>query len=244
VKNRHKIFGTGLCITGIVFTPVSYFIIKSIPLTATGISVILIGITSVVLVYRHPSLSSEFYQLMLQTGLENTTVFLEYLGISNKVIYIPSAMGDGHRQALIPLESDIDMIIAKEKIPERFIIKYGQNPQSRAIAITTPGSISIDWFETIPGPTADEIEAAITYILAEVLDIADSASVILVDDRVYVAVSNPKPVFVDTWYCQCMGSPIASIIAAISSEALGKPIKISEESIEKKLNTITLEVLS
>jgi len=181
---------------------------------------------------------------MLQTGLENTAVFLEYLGISNKVIYIPSAMGDGHRQALIPLEGDIDLMVVKEKIPERLIVKYGQNFQSRAIAVTTPGSISIDRFETIPGPTADEIEAVITYILVEVLDIADSASVILINDRIYVVVSNPKPVFENTWYCQCMGSPIASIIAAISSEALGKPIRISEENIEKKSSTITLEVLS
>lgn len=244
VKNRQKILGIGLCITGIIFTPVSYFIIRSIPLTATGISVMLIGITSMVLVYRHPSLSYEFYQLILQTGLENTAAFLEYLGISNKVIYIPSTMGDGHRQALIPLEGDIDLKVVKEKIPERLIVRYGQNSQGRAIAVTTPGSISIDRFETIPGPTADEIEAAITYILAEVLDIADSASVILGNDRIYVAVSNPKLVFEDTWYCQCMGSPIASIIAAISSEALGKPIKIYEENIEKKSSTITLEVLS
>jgi hypothetical protein len=96
----------------------------------------------------------------------------------------------------------------------------------------------------IPGPTADEIEAAITYILSEVLDIADSASVILVNDRIYVSVSNPKLMIEDTWYWQCLGSPIASIIAAISSEALGKPIKISEENFEKKLSTITLEVLT
>ncbi len=135
------------------------------------------------------------------------------------------------------------MNLVKEKIPDRFIVRYGQNPEDRAISVTTPGSINIDRFETIPGPIADEIETAINYILSELLDIADSASVILVDDKVYVAVSSPKLVFEDTWYYQCMGSPIASIIAAISSEAFGRPIRISEENLEKKLSTITLEVL-
>jgi len=243
VRNRYKILGIGLCIAGVVFTPVSYFVIDSIPLTAIGISAIMIGMTCVVLIYTHSSLSPKVYQLMLVTGLENTAVLLEGLGLSDKAIYLPSTMGNGYQQALIPLVSGEDMNLVKEKIPDRFIVKYGQNPEDRAISVTTPGGINIDRFETIPGPTADEIETAINYILSEVLDIADSASVILVDDKVYIAVSNPKLLFEDTWYYQCVGSPIASIIAAISSEALGKPIRISEENLENKLSTITLEVL-
>jgi hypothetical protein len=243
VKNRYTVLGIVFCITGIIFTPVSYFIIRSIPLTATGISVTLIGITSLVLACRQQSVSSGFYQLVLQTGLENTAIFLECLGVSNKAVYIPSAMGDGHRNALIPVD-DMDMSRIKETIPERYIVKHWQKDKGKAIAITTPGSISIDRFETIPGPTADEMEESITFMLSEVLDIADSASVILVNDRIYVAVSNPKLVFEDTWYCHCIGSPIASIIASISSEALGRPIKIYEENYEKQSSTITLEVLS
>lgn len=131
----------------------------------------------------------------------------------------------------------------KEKILNRFLVQYGRDPEDRAFSVTTPGSINIDRFETIPGPNADEIESAINYILSELLNIADSASVILVEERVYAAVSNPKMVFDDTRYCQCMGSLIASIIAAISSEALGRPIRIFEENHENKLSTITLEVL-
>ncbi|MFC1946512.1 hypothetical protein ACFLXY_01180 [Chloroflexota bacterium] len=243
MRNRYKILGIGLCIAGVVFTPVSYFVIDSIPLTAIGISSIMIGMTCVVLIYTHSSLSPNVYQLMLKTGLENTAVLLEGLRLSDKTIYLPSTMGNGYQQALIPIVSGEDMDLVKEIIPDRFIVRYGQNPEDRAISVITPGSINIDRFETIPGPTADEIEVAINFILSKMLDIVDSASVILVDDKVYVAVSNPKLVFENTWYYQCMGSPIASIIAAVSSEALGKPIRISEENLEKKLSTITLEVL-
>lgn len=243
MKNRYKILGIGLCVTGIIIGPVSYFVISSVPLTAVGISALMIGVTCIVLAYTQPSLSPEVYQLMLKTGLENTSTLIEGLGLSDKAVYMPSTMGNRRQQAIIPLVSGVDMNWVKEKIPNRFIVKYGKKSEDRAISITTPGSISIDRFESIPGPTADEIETAINYILSEVLNIADSASVILIGDRVYVAVSNPKLVYEDTLYCQCMGSPIASIIAAISSEALRKPIRIFEENSEKGLSTITLEVL-
>ena len=241
MKNRYRILGTGLCITGLIVAPVSYFVIGSVPLTAVGISAIMIGMTCSILSCTQPSLSPEVYQLMLKTGLENTAVLLEGLGLSNKAVYIPSTMGNGYQQAVIPLTGITDLV--KGKIPDSYIVKYGHNSEGSGIAVATPGSISIDRFETIPGPTADEIETAVNYILSDVLDIADSASVIMVEDRVYVAVSNPKLIFEDTWYCQCMGSPIASIIAAVSSEALSRPVRISEENSEKKLSTITLEVL-
>ncbi|UCC16701.1 MAG: hypothetical protein JSU58_10110, partial [Dehalococcoidales bacterium] len=230
MKNRFTILAIGLCIAGVVFTPVSYFVIDSIPLTAIGISVIIVGITCVILDYANTLLSPKFYQLILNTGLENTATLLEGLGLSDKAVYLPSSMGDGYQQALIPLGGGVDMNLVKELIPNRMIVQYGKNPEDRAISVITPGSINIDRIETIPGPTAGEIETTINYILSEVLEIADSASVILVDDKVYVAVSNPKLVFENIYYYRCMGSPIASIIAAISSEALGRPVLISEEN--------------
>lgn len=176
--------------------------------------------------------------------MENTAALIEGLGLSSKAIYMPSIMRDGDQQALIPLEKNENFSSIKEILPDRLIVRYGQNPDDLAISVTTPGSISLDWYETIPGPSAGEIEFTINHVLSEVVKIADSASVILADDRIYIAVSNPKPVFEDTWYYQCMGSPIASIIAAVSSEALGKPVRIFEEDFEKTLSTITLEVLS
>ena len=243
MKNRYRILGTGLCSAGVIIAPVSYFVIDSVPFASIGISALLIGITCLVLDYSHPSLSPEGYQLLLRTGLENTSTLLEGLGLSSKAVYIPSTMGDGYQQSLIPLVGDDELNLLQEKIPEKLIVPYGKNPGDRAISVTTPGSINVNRFETIPGPTADEIEIAVNNILTGVLDIADSASVILAGNRVYVTVSNPKLVFEDTWYYRCMGSPIASIIAAISSEALERPIRISDENFEKKLTTITLEVL-
>jgi len=137
-----------------------------------------------------------------------------------------------------------DIQQVKEKIPGRLIVRYGADPDSMAIAVTTPGSINIDMLEAKPGPTSGEIEAAATYILTGVLDIANSVSVSMVDAQVNIEVGGARLPYEDIWYYRCLGSPIASIMAAISSEALDKPVRIKEESYSKGKSRITLEVLS
>ena len=184
--------GLGLCVAGAIFAPISYFVINSVPLTAAGISAIMIGFTCIALANARPYISPEASQLMLQTGMENTAALLEELGIRNKAVYLPSKMRDGHPQALIPLTDGGSIQWIKEKIPGRLIVRYGLNPDEMAIAVTTPGSMNIDMLETRPGPTSGEIEAAANYILTGVLDIANSVAVNLADDSVNVEVSGPR----------------------------------------------------
>ncbi len=243
MKNRYRILGLGLCLVGAVFGPISYFIVDSVPLTIVGISAIMIGITSVALANTRPYLSPEASQLILKTGMENTGALLEELGLRNRAIYLPSSMRNGTPQALIPLSEHTDITWVSEKIPGRLIVRYGVNPEDVAIAVTTPGSIDIGMLETIPGPNASEIESAATYILSGVLDIADSVTVNLVNSRIEAEVSRPKLHYEEIWYYRCMGSPIASIIAAISSEALNKPVRILEENVSKGKSRVLLEVL-
>ncbi len=222
----------------------SYFILNSVPLTAVGISTIVVGFVCIALSNTRPYVSPEACQLMLKTGMENTAALLEELGIRSKAIYLPSTMRDGHPQALVPLVEDREIQLVKNKIPGRVIVRYGLNPDDMAIAVTTPGSINIDMLETKPGPTSDEIEAAATYILMGVLDIASSVTVNLSDSQVDVEVRGSRLHYEDIWYYRCLGSPIASIVAAISSEALGKPVRIREESYSQGKTSIVLEVLS
>ena len=244
MSNPYRILGLGLCLAGTVFAPMAYFIINSVPLTAIGISVIILGFVSIALANTQSYISPQACELILKTGMENTAALLEELGIVSKAIYLPSVMRDGHPQALIPLVEDREIKLIKGKIPGRLIVRYGVNPEDMAIAVATPGSINIDMLEAKPGPTAGEIEAATTYILVGVLDIAKSITVNLTDVRVNVEVNGSKLHYEDIWYYRCLGSPIASVVAAISSEALEKPIRIQEESYNKGKTSIVLEVLS
>lgn len=244
MSNPYRILGLGLSLAGAIFTPVSFFIIESISLTAVGISAIMLGFVSVVLSNTRPYISPEACQLILRTGMENTAALLEELGLRTKAIYLPSTMRDGHPQAVIPITEGEDIQWVKKKIPGRLIIRYGANPDDVAIAVTTPGSINIGLLETRPGPTSDEIEAAATYILTGILDIANSVTVHLANSRIDVKISDSRLHYEDIWYYRCLGSPSASIVAAISSEALQKPVRIKEESYNKGKSRIVLEVLS
>jgi hypothetical protein len=243
LNNPYRLLGIVLAAAGAVLAPVFYFIVGSIPLTATGMSAVIIGLTCVLLAKAQPYISPEACQMLLKTGMENTAALLEELGIKSKAIYLPSILRNGHPQALIPLVENGDIRDIQEKMPGRLIVRFGSHPEDMGIAVTTPGSINIDMLESKPGPTAGEIESALTYLLTGVLDIASAVAVHIADSRVDVEVSGAKMGYEDIWYYRCLGSPIASIAAAVCSEALGKPIRITEESYSKGKGRIALEVL-
>lgn len=223
---------------------ISYFTVNSVPITAVGVSTIMIGLTCIGIANVRPYISSEDSELILETGMEITTEMLEELGLRSKAVYLPSTMRDGYPQALIPLVQDKEIQLVKSKIPGRLIVKYGANPDDIAIAVTTPGSKIINILEGRPGPISSEIEAAVTDILIGVLDIANSVAVNLTGAQVDVEISGPRLHYQDIRYYRCLGSPIASIVAAISSEALQKPVRIRGESHSQGKSRIMLEVLS
>ncbi len=235
--------GISLCVAGVIFAPVSYFIISSVPFAATGISAIMVGFACIALANSRPYLSPEACQLILRTGMENTSALIEELGLTSKAIYLPSTARAGRPQALIPVGDETQVEWVKEEIPGRLIVRYGSKPDEMAIAVATPGSINVDMLETKPGPTADEIQQAVSYLLIGVLDVARSVNVVLTDGLVQVDVTGARLRYEDAWYYRCMGSPIASIVAAVSCEALGKAVRIKEESLDHGKGRIVLEVL-
>jgi hypothetical protein len=243
INNPYRLLGIGLAIAGALFAPVAYFIMNSIPITAIALSSIMMGFTSFALSTTLSPISPEASQMILETGMENIAALLEELGLSNKAIYIPSSMRIGNAQALIPLGGNIDIQRINRKIPKRLIVRYGDNPGDMAIAVTAPGGTSIGKLEIKPGPTATEIEQAITYVLTGLLDIADSVTVRPNDRGLQIEVNRPKLHYDNIWYYRCMGSPIASIAASIASDGLGKPVIIEEESYQKKKSIIQLGVL-
>jgi hypothetical protein len=245
MRQPYRMLGLILLMAGVIFAPVCYFIIDSTALTSVGITMLILGLTCVALANTRPYISPEASQVMLKTGMENTAALLEELGLRNKAIYLPSYLRDGRPQAIIPLV-DVDGHLSEIRgtIPGRLVVRYGSGPDDMAIAVTTPGSINLEMLETPPGTTTTELESAISYILTGVLDIAASVSVSLQDNLVSVDVRNPRLHWENIWYYRALGSPLASIAAAICCEGLGKPIRIDKETSTKGKTHIELEVLA
>ena len=242
-KNPYRVLGIVLAVTGAMLSPVFYFIIGSPPLTATAISAVILGFTCIAIANSRPYLSPEAAQMLLKTGMENTTALLEELGLQNKATYLPSTSKSQSR-AIIPLVDNTGNNIIAENIPKRLIVRFGPNSEDMAIAVTTPGNVSIELLETKPGPTAEEMETAMNYLLTGVLDIAHNVSEQIIDSKVEVKINAPKMSYENIWYYKCLGSPIASIIAAVAAEALNKPLRIAEEQYQKNEGVIILEILT
>jgi hypothetical protein len=242
--NPYRVYGLILAVTGAILIPVFYFMIGSTPLTAVALSTVILGLTAIFLANARPYISPETCRVLLRTGMENTAALLEELGVRTKAVYLPSTLRNGHPQALVPLSADIDAGKIKNQLPGRLIVRYGSDSEEMALAVTTVGSLNIAMLENKPGPTADEIESSLNYLLTGVLDIARGVNVKLNGARIEVKVSGARMAYENIWYYQCLGSPLASIAASVCCEALGQPVRILEEKNHRQDSTILIEVLS
>ncbi len=244
MNNPYRVLGLVLAIAGAVLAPIFYCLVNAVPLTAVALSMVMLGLTSALLANARPYISPSACQTLLRVGMENTAALLEELGVRSKAVYLPSSLRDGHPQALVPLAAGADIGRIREKLPGRLIVRYGTEAGAMAIAVTTAGGVNVEMLPDKPGPNADDIEGALNYILTGVLDIASGSRVEMVDSRVSVEINRPHLKFENAWYQECLGSPVGSIAAAVTSEALGKPVRIREESSANGNSRVELEVLA
>jgi len=146
-------------------------------------------------------------------------------------------------QALIPLRSNPAYPQLNKSLPRRLIVKYGANPEDIGLLITTPGSASLSLLEGKPGSSLEGLESALLAVLIGAMDLADSVRVVMDGEKMRVEVSNPRMESRNILLYQCLGSPVASIVASIIAEALGKPLFIDSEEYKKGKDIVELKVL-
>jgi hypothetical protein len=244
MPNVYYFLGIPLAIVGGCLAPLSYYFLESIPLTATGISILILGLTVISLAEAEPKAASEACRTLIDTAMKHNAPALKKLDTKNKAIYLPRKMTNGYSHAIIPLDGqnnfhELLTASSSHRIPEN-----SPHLEEGALVLTTTGNISLGLLNRKPGNSTMEIRLAMQHILVEVLDMATGASVDLQDSRLNIEVTGARVMDKDPVINQCLGSPIASIAAAISSEALEKPVRILEESCQKKTSKIVIEVLS
>ncbi|MDO8716290.1 MAG: hypothetical protein Q7J73_05730 [Dehalococcoidales bacterium] len=243
-SNPYIRLGLVLTLSGAVLAPVFYFVVVSVPLTALALSAIILGLVSSMLGNARPDITPEASRMMLQTGVENIAALLEELGLTARAVYLPSPESGGRPKALIPLKEDGVLPGIGQAIPDRLIARYGPNLDNMCLAVTTPGSVSLDGIAVTRGGGPDQIESALNQILVGVMDLADSVSLHVVEQHLLVDVAKPKLKYENIWYYRCLGSPLASVVATVASQALAQAVRIKSETETGKNNTrIELEIL-
>ncbi len=243
MPNTYHYLGISLAIAGGCLAPLSYFALNSVSLTATGISTLILGLTAVSLARNESEAASEACRTLIDTTTKNNAPVLEKLDIKNKAIYLPRKMTNGNSYAIIPIDgqNNLQGIFAGSR--SHRILENGPYLEEGALVVTTPGNVSLGLLPNKPGNSTADIKSAIQHLLVEVLDMASGAKVDHQDSRLNIEVTGTQLFKKDQPVYQCLGSPIASIAAAVSSEALEKPVRILEESSKKKTSKIVIEVL-
>ena len=243
MKNRLLVLGIILVILGLGLAS-TYYYRSPASITAVGLSTAILGLTCIFLSGDKTPVYTETWRIMMKTGIENTSELLAELDIKNKAIYLPRDMRGGHHHALMPLTDDNSLRKIKDSFPGHLIIRSLPGAEMIAIAVTTPGNISLDMLPQSPGPTAGEIQKSVTYILTRMMESVPAVKVDLKDSRINIEVRGSKLDFENALFYECLGSPIASVAAAVSSEALLKPVRIINENNDKSSQKIQLEVLN
>jgi len=242
-KNPYTWTGLTLLITGILLSLSSHFILLVIWLTALGVAMMVLALIFLALGSTIPKLPPEFSALLLETGIDNIAAMIEELGVRSKGIYLPSSLTSGRPQALIPLHTNIAYPPEIAALPQRLIVRYGAKADDIGLLVTTPGTVAVSMLDSAPGPTATELESALTSLLTGKLGVADGTKIFLNENHIRAEISNPSIENKTDWSHQCLGGPLASIVASVAAEAWNRPVTIMQEEQNRKHCSIDLEVL-
>ena len=241
-KNPYIWAGFGLLIAGSLIALSAYFIFHLVWLTALGICMLIISFILLALGRTIPKLPPEVCTLLLETGIDNMATIVEELGIRTKAVYLPSSLNGGRPQALIPLHANPSLPLITEPLPHRFITRYGTNPDDVGLLFSTVGSTAVGMLESKPGATQVEFESALTSLFTGILGVADRTTVVCDENHIKVEIHNPRIEDKATWCHQCLGGPLASVVASVAAEAWDRPVTIKQEKHLKGRYFVELEV--
>lgn len=242
-RNPYVWAGFGLLIAGGLISATAYFVFNVVWLTALGIAMLILSFICLALGRTIPKLSPEVSALFLETGNENLASLIEELGIKAKAVYLPSSLAHGRPKALIPLHSNPALPAITDTLPERLIVKYGPGADDVGLLVTTPGSTAVGMLESVPESTLPNLEAALTSLLRGVLGIADGTTVLSNGDGILVEVRNVRLESRPTSTHATVGGPLASIVASVAAEVLGKPVVIRQDEKRGTRQSVTLTIV-
>jgi hypothetical protein len=243
IRGSYTLFGACLILAGAILSYVSHIILRSTPITALGLSTMLLGAVSLAVGRGQPKIPPNASAILLESSLENLSAIIEELGLRSKAVYLPSSMTSGKPKALIPLHLNPNPPNLKVPLPKRLIVKYGPNPEDMGLLITTPGSAITEMLRSKPSPTLGDLESALSSVLAGLTGLADAVKATVSNQKITVEVSNPHLEHKSMWVNDCLGSPMASIVASTAAEVLDKPVIINREEPRKGKSIIELTIL-
>lgn len=211
---------------------------------ALGICMLILSLIIIALGKAVPKLPPEVCGLLLETGIDNIATLIEEIGIKTKAIYLPSSLTSDRPRAFIPLHSNSSKPEITKALPQRLIARYGASPEDIGLLVSTIGSTATGMLESKPGATPDELESALTSLFSGRLGVADGTRVSCHNNHIKVEINKLRIENGASWSHQCLGGPLATVVASIAAEAWDKPVTIKQEEQLNGKYYVELEVIS
>ncbi len=234
--------GLSLLLGGVFAAPVFFFVANSVPLTALALSAVLLGTIAIFLDRSLPQVPPRAAQLLLESGLANLSGLLEETGVSAPAVYLPSTLTEGLPRALIPLSSHGQRPTASQISSQRLIVEFGPHPDDVGLLVSTPGGGALSLLDERVGSTSAELESTLTKLLVGAFDIARSVQVNQENGFVTVRVAGIRLSTGDLWVHRILGTPVASVAAAVVAEGRKAPVTVESEARTKDVVTVRLAV--
>ena len=230
--------GIALIILGAGLIIIGYLVLDSTPVFVLGIAVVIMGLLAA---WGEGSL--ERIQLELsRAGWSNLSALLESLGTASRAIYLPSSATEfGTVMALIPLVRPEPPGI---KLPRGFAVRYGSEGEV-GLLLYTPGSIAVSRCLGV-GAIGGDVTASLTNCLINHLTIARRVTVMPGSDGITVVINGSRinELYGDELVRAVLGSPTASLVAAVTAESLNSPVTIESEEVRGGDVVVRLRVVS
>ena len=175
--------------------------------------------------------------------MKNIEAIFNELELHEKAIYLPPSENSNKIQVVIPLNNRLSLKELKTAVSGKLFVRNFDNNEIIGILIHSPGTLAIEKLDAKIEPTAEELENILTRILAGVFDLGGSAHVDISSNTVNVEVEHHELQIEEMRHYESIGSPVASIVAAVVCKALGKPVRIRSETNKKRRSHIFLDAL-
>jgi len=232
-RELYRMTALSLASSGAALSIYAYFVVGSIPLTATGIGALILGI-SMLLTPLEPIPSPQILELIARSS-ENVGALLELLNVKARAYYVPIG---GRVYALVPLGPADPGARAPNDLRgvDGFIVHY--NGES-FIALAPPYYTPIEPIDS--AAAVEALQGALNDVLVERLEICESLSISISDSITIMlrGVRSPEP---PERFRRVMGSLESSIAASIAAMVMGRPVRVASEDKRGTDKIVRLEV--
>lgn len=240
VAYRNIGLGLAVAVFGVVLGLGAYILLGSVPLTAMGIGLVIVGVAWAS-TPPHPVPRRAVLDI-IKSSCSNIEALLEFVGVTKRAIYLPSE-GDGSVIAYVPLTvaedtRDVSLRSVADGVGRVIVRQSG----SIGVVVAPP---RVEFWGGNPGfeGGVENIEAILDYVLVEASEIAEGVKAVRSEDGFVIEVSKVRVDVDHPRFRAVMGSLPSCLAAQVAALASSRPVQIVDERRVGDRLTVRLRLL-